>query len=175
VRIEPGREVAATGATQVGGQGTGDRLEGKVAGAGEPMEEGLREAIGAEGVGLAGGGVEVVAEGEEGEERGGGRFPEQGKGDGEAAAIGDEIPVTGEATEALDGGEIEVAIGEEFVGRVGVVSHGPFLVVALDGGAAEALEQAHLDFLGMQADQTIEASGEAVEGFAGQADDEVGV
>jgi hypothetical protein len=153
----------------------GDGLEGKVAGAGEPMEEGLREAIGAEGVGLAGGGVEVIAEGEEGKERGGGRFPEQGKGGGEAATIGDEIPVTGEAAEALDGGEIEVAIGEQFVRWVGIVAHGPFLVVTLDGSAAEALEQAHLDFLGIQADQTIETGGKTVEGFAGQADDEVGV
>lgn len=173
--IQPGREVAATGASEVGGQGIGHLLNGEMAGAGEPLEEGLREAIGAEGVGLAGGGEEVIAEGEEGEERGGGRFPEQGQGGAEAAAVGDEVPVTSETSEALDGGEIEVAMGEQFVGRVGVIAHGPFLVVTLDRGTAEAFEEAHLDFLGIEADQTIETGGEAFEGFAGQADDEVGV
>ena len=48
-------------------------------------------------------------------------------------------------------------------------------VVAHDRRAAQALEDADLDFLRAQRDEPVEAGGEALQRFAGQADDQVGV
>src|ERR1051325_8718178 len=58
---------------------------------------------------------------------------------------------------------------------MGVVKHLPFGVMANDGCPAQAFEYADLDFLGGQGDETIEASGKALERFARKTSDEVGV
>lgn len=49
------------------------------------------------------------------------------------------------------------------------------MVVSADGGTAEAFEDADLDFVGLKGEEVVEALGEALEGFSGQAEDEVGV
>src|SRR5204863_6496415 len=48
-------------------------------------------------------------------------------------------------------------------------------IVADDGRAAQALEDAHLDFLRSERDQAVEARTEAFHGLTRQPDDEVGV
>jgi len=93
----------------------------------------------------------------------------------ESAAVGDEIPEPAEAAEALEGGEVEVPILEDFVGRTGIVTHGPVGVVTGETGAAESFENAELDFLGTEREEAVEAVGEGVEGFAGQTGDEIGM
>ena len=75
----------------------------------------------------------------------------------------------------MDGGEINVAVLEDFVGRVWIVEHLVFVVVLGDGGSAESFEDADLDFVWAQGNEPVEAGSEAVECFAGEADDEVGV
>src|SRR5262245_5375323 len=91
------------------------------------------------------------------------------------AAVGDQVPVAGEAAEALHRGEVEEFGLEDLEGGVGAVDHAPLGVVADDGGAAEALEDADLDLLGVEGDESVEAGGEGVEVLAGEADDQVSV
>jgi len=101
--------------------------------------------------------------------------PEEGCGLREVAAVGDEIPVAGEAAQAFESLEVEGLRLEEIVGWEGVVDHGPFLVVARDGRSAEAFEQADLDLVRLQGEEAVEAAGEGLERFAGESRDEVGV
>jgi hypothetical protein len=93
----------------------------------------------------------------------------------EASAISDEIPVSGEAAETLEVEEADGTVLEDFVRGLGAVDHLPFGVMAGDGSAAEAFEDTDLDFVGGEGDETVEAGGEALEGFAWEAGDEIGV
>ena len=104
-----------------------------------------------------------------------GLAPEQRRGFDEITAVTDEIPVAGEAAQLLHGIEIEAAVLEDFVWGLRVVNHAPLGIVADDGGAAEALENAELNFLGLERDQAVEPSGETLKVFTGQAGDKVGM
>ena len=107
--------------------------------------------------------------------KGRGVLPDEGGGEEEVAAVGDEVPESGESAQTLHGGEVDGSGLKNLVGRVGTIDHLVLGVVADDGGAAEALEEADLDFLGAERKQAIEACGEGLEVFAGEAGDEVGV
>lgn len=174
-RAEPGGKVAAAESTPVCGHGLSRGVVGDLGLLDQPAEEGFGEAIMGDGVGLAQAGVEPVGEREEAVERRRGVRPDQGQGQGEPAAVGDEVPVSGEAAQALDGGEIQHSILENLVRRHGGVAHGPVGVVPYDGGAAQAFEHADLDFLGTHGDQAVETGAETFESFAGKPDDEIGV
>jgi hypothetical protein len=141
----------------------------------EVFEEELNEAGQREGVTLAGSGEEPVGPVEEGVEGGWEFMPEEGCGMNEATAIADEVPVPGEAAESLEVEEVDGSVFEDFVRGLGAVDHLPFGVVAGDGGAAEAFKDTDLDFVRGEGDEAIEAGGEALEGLAWQAGDEVGV
>ncbi len=102
-------------------------------------------------------------------------MPDEVNSGGEAAAIGDEVPRAGEAAQTLERGEVDQFILEYFVGRLGVIDHFPFAVVSADGGAAQAFEDADLDFVRVEGEEVIESLGETLERLPGQAEDEVGV
>mgnify|MGYP005858427693 CR=1 FL=1 len=89
-------------------------------------------------MGLSGGGVKPVGEAQEAAEGIG--IQQQGQGMGVAPGVGHHVPVAGEARQTLHGGEVEVAVGEQGIGRLWVVAHGELHAVARDGGAAQALQ-----------------------------------
>src|SRR5262249_23634759 len=64
---------------------------------------------------------------------------------------------------------------QDFVGWVGIVDHFPLDIVTNDGSAPKSFENADLDFLGAKCDQSVEPSGKAVDAFARQSDDQIGV
>src|SRR5262245_50582068 len=101
--------------------------------------------------------------------------PDQRSGFNKIAAIGDEIPVSRKPSQALHGGEVDQAGPQDFVRGVGAVDHLPGLIMPDDRRAAEALEHADLDFLGVELYQPIESSSEAFHVFTRQADDQIGV
>ena len=83
--------------------------------------------------------------------------------------------MTRKAAEFLHGGKIDQFVLQNFIGRMRVVDHLPFGIVPDDGRAAETFEDADLDFLRIEGDETIESGGKIFDAFAGQANDEVGV
>ena len=64
---------------------------------------------------------------------------------------------------------------QNLVRRLRAVDHLPLGVVPHDRRAAQPLEDADLDLLRPQRDEPVEAAAEALEVFARQADDQVGV
>ena len=55
------------------------------------------------------------------------------------------------------------------------VNHLPIGIVAHDGRAAQALENAHLNFLRPERDETVKTSGKTFQRFTRQADDQIRV
>ena len=102
-------------------------------------------------------------------------FPNQRCGFDEAAAVGNQIPVVREPAEALHRGKVEIAVLENLVRRLRIVNHLPLGGMAGNGRAAETFQNADLDFVRLERDEPVEPGGKAVERFARQADDEVGV
>lgn len=98
-------------------------------------------------------------------------MPDERGGGDEVAAVADEVPKAGEAAHALQRGEVDGLGLQNFVRGIFVVNHLPIGVVADDGCAAEAFEDADLDFLRAQGEEPVEAEAEAFHGFAGEADD----
>src|SRR5208283_2862129 len=74
-------------------------------------------------------------------------LPEQGSCLDEIAAVGDQIPVTREPTQALHREEIDKPGLEDFVRRMRTVNHGPFAVVTYNRRATQPFQQADLYFL----------------------------
>jgi hypothetical protein len=93
----------------------------------------------------------------------------------EAAGIGQQVPVAGEAGEALDGRGIDDGGLLHGVGRRAVVEHAVGGAVPGDRRAAQAFQDAELDFVRAQGVEAVEALGKTFQRFAGQAEDQVGV
>lgn len=172
---QPGGEVPGAGSGPVRSEGGRNRGNFDSRLGGQPAEEGLGQPVEGDGVGLVEFPEQPVGEGEEPLEWRGAVGPGEWQGPGEPAAVGRQVPIPREAPEALEGGEVEVAVGEDLVGWEGAVHHPPIGVVADDGRAAQAFEDADLDFLGLEGEQAIESGAEALQRLPGQADDEVGV
>src|SRR3569623_722245 len=122
---------------------------------------------------LAGLGIQPIAQRHEARERR--RRQQTGSRAAKASGIADQIPITREAIEALQRGEIELIAREHVVRRIRVVAHGVRRGVAGDGRAAQPFQCPYLDFMRIERDQTIESRAETREVFAGQAGDEIGV
>ncbi len=105
----------STGAEVIADEGGADLGGVLVEDVGEVTMEEFNEAMEGEAMGPAGLDVEPVREGEEGGE-GRGMGPEPRGGFGEVPAVGDAIPGGGEPAEALQCGEIEETVGEDFAG-----------------------------------------------------------
>ena len=116
--------------------------------------------------------VGPVQEGGEGRRASG---PDQRGGLDEPTAVVDQIPITGETTEALERREIQVTVLEYLIGWIRRINHLERLVVTGDRGAAQAFEDADLDLMGTKLEESVESRRETFEGFAGQPDDEIGV
>ncbi len=165
----------AAGAGVIAGEGFSTAGGRELCGAGEVEEQEFGESVQSEGVVAPCGVEEPVGEGEERVE---GRWrvePEEGEGAGEVARIGEQIPEPGKAPEPLHGWEVQEPVGQQVVGWIWIVDHAVLGVVSCERGAAEALEDADLNFLRAEAHESIEAGGQALERFAGEADDEVGM
>src|SRR5437879_4269852 len=74
-------------------------------------------------------------------------LPDQRRAFHEVAAVGDQIPKSCESTHLLHRWKIDQFVLENFVGRMRIVSHLPFIVVTHNRRPAKALENSHLDFL----------------------------
>src|SRR4030095_4279942 len=93
----------------------------------------------------------------------------------EVAAVCREIPVTCKTTQALHGREIDELVAQDLVRRHGRIDHLPLGIMTNDRRSAQALEDPPLDLLRAHCDQTIESSGEALDRFSGQTNDEIRV
>ncbi len=87
--------------------------------------------------------------------------------------IADQIPVTRKTHNALHCIEIEDVRGQHHIGRIRAVTHCMCFGMARDRRAAQALEDADLDFMRMQRMQPVEATTEAGEVFTRQARNQV--
>ena len=65
----------------------------------------------------------------------------------EVAAVAGQIPVAGEAAQALHHGKINELVLQNFVGWMSAVNHLPFGVVPDNWRAAQPFQDADLDFL----------------------------
>ena len=93
----------------------------------------------------------------------------------EALAVAEQFPETPEALELVHRGRIEQPVREDVVRGRGVPADGPLGVVPRDGGAAQALEDADLQFVGLEADHPVEVGGKVFQRLARQPRDQVGV
>jgi len=91
--------------------------------------------------------VEAVTEREKAPEGRVAARPDQRRRLHEVAAVGHQVPITCEPAEPLHGGVVDQPRLQDLVGRRRAVDHPPFLIVADDGGAAQALEHSHLNLL----------------------------
>ena len=91
----------------------------------------------------------------------------------EASGVGHQIPVTRKAHEALHVGKIDAVRGQDRVRRMRVELQAEGVGVPNDGRAAQALQDAELDFMRLQGMQLVEAGSEAGDVFTGQAGDQV--
>ena len=98
-----------------------------------------------------------------------------GSASAEVAAVAEDVPELRKAPQPLHRGKIDEPCLQHFVRRVRAVDHAPLAIVADDRRAAQAFQNADLDFLRAELDQPVEAAAEARHVFAGQARDEVGV
>ena len=101
--------------------------------------------------------------------------PNQRRGGDEIAAVADQIPILRKAPQPLHRGEINQLVLQNFVGRMRVVNHLPFRIVPDNGRAAQAFQNADLDFLRAERDEPVKAGGETFHRFTGQADNQIGV
>src|SRR5439155_25955689 len=80
-----------------------------------------------------------------------------------------------EAAQPLHGGEINELVLQNLIGRVWIIGHLPFEVVAHNRCAAQTLEEADLDFLRPKGYQPIETRGKTLQALAGQACNQIGM
>ena len=73
----------------------------------------------------------------------------------------EQVPVAGEALHRGHLFDAHGAGGQDLIGRLGAVDHLMRGVVTGDGGAAQALEDPHLDLLGPQGHEAVEPGAEA--------------
>jgi hypothetical protein len=142
---------------------------------GEVFKEAFEEANEGDAVAALFGCVEPFGEVQECLEWGLCWFKEHANGGGKLSAVGDEVPEAGEAADGLELFEGEESVAEDFPGRLSAPDHLPFGIVPENGSAAEAFEEADLNFLGPESPEAVEAVGEAVEIFSGESGDEIGM
>jgi hypothetical protein len=170
------RRVASPAALPIAGDGFRDRPAVERGRFGEVFEKQLGQARERDAIGAADPAIEPFAERHErGERRCVLVAPEQGSGLNEISAVANQVPITRKTAHRLHLSETDEARLQNFVRRVGIVSHLPLRIVADDGRSPETLEDSHLDFMRVQSDESVKAPAETLDGFAGQTDNEIGV
>ena len=101
--------------------------------------------------------------------------PYQGREGSEVSAVDDEIEIPGESLEPLHCRIVDGAVAKDVVRRRWVVDHLPFAIVSGYGRAAQALEDAYLDLMDADPDETVEALADAANVLPGKADNEIRV
>lgn len=165
---EPTWQVGATGSHVITAKHFASSLGGDLFGVGEEVENAFELSKQGDSGGFHAAGVEPLGEAPkipERRSRGGGSWGVGWDGGrdgiavqseeprpslGKIAAVCEEIPETGEATQLSDGVEIQETILKDFIGWFWAVDHAPFGVVPDDGGAAQSFENSDLDLLGAE-------------------------
>ena len=100
---------------------------------------------------------------------------QQSHGGGEAAGVGDQIPIACHVHEAGHVVRSHCCGLPHLVGRQWVVHHAVGFGVLGNGRAAQAFQNAELNFMGLKRIQLVKTIGKALQTFSGQAKNQIGV
>ena len=75
----------------------------------------------------------------------------------EITTVGDHVPVASKPAHSLHGLKIDHAGLKDLIGWHRAIDHTPLHIMPLDGGSAQSLEYAYLNFLWIEPDQFIKS------------------